>query len=204
VLPLGGDCFSQTEKSFNKVHLLYVGTLQQRNIIQSVKGFHKYVKNNDVKENPEIFYTIIGDAKGNELQEIRDYISCNHLEKYIEATGYVHYNDLYKYFDRANIGVSYIPQTKYFDNQPPTKTYEYLVSGLPVIATRTKENIKILNDKSGVLIDDNADSFAAGLQKIIEKRNLFQSKTIRNLYRENCWENIMNNNLKNYVEKLIQ
>ena len=94
--------------------------------------------------------------------------------------------------------------TKYFDNQPPTKTYEYLVSGLPVIATGTKENAKILNDSCGVLIDDNEVSFALGLQAIVSKRKTFNSAKIRNMYQENLWENIVNNNLKNYIEELIR
>ena len=74
VLPLGGDCFTSTEKTFDHIHLLYVGTLYQRNILQSVKGFHKYLVEQP-DEQAKLFYTIIGDAAGNELQEIKDYIS---------------------------------------------------------------------------------------------------------------------------------
>ena len=202
VLPLGGERFVLNEKSFDNIHLLYVGTLHMRNILDSVKGFHKYLIERSSFERINLHFTIIGNASGNELQEIKDYIVKNKLEQFIETLGYVHHNELYKYFEKANVGVSYIPMTEYFDNQPPTKTYEYLLSGLPVIATSTKENINILNENYGVLINDNSDSFAKGLQAIIAKRNGFKSEDIRKSCEENLWENIVNDNLKNYIDIL--
>ncbi len=203
-LPLGGDRFTIDNKSFKDIHLLYVGTLHMRNILECVKGFHKYLIERKSNEDVNLCFTIIGDAAGNELQEIRDYIFENQLGEVIETLGYVYYDDLNKYFGRANIGVSFIPMTKYFDNQPPTKTYEYLVSGLPVIATKTNENVKILNDLSGVLIDDNKDSFAMGLQAIISKREVFNSEIIRKMYKNNLWENIVTDNLKKYIDTLVK
>ena len=202
-LPLGGDRFALDNKSFKDIHLLYVGTLHMRNILECVKGFHKYLIERASYKDINIFFTIIGDAGGNELQEIKDYICANRLGGAVETLGYVYYDDLHKYFERANIGVSFIPITKYFDNQPPTKTYEYLISGLPVIATKTNENVKILNDLSGVLIDDNKDSFALGLQTIISKRKVFNSELIRNMYKNNLWENIVLDNLKTYFDELM-
>lgn len=202
VLPLGGERFARGDKSFDHIHLLYVGTLHMRNILEAVKGFHKYLCEQPPNNRTDLFFTIIGDAPGNELKEIKAYISKNKLEDFIETLGYVQYNDLYKYFEKANAGVSYIPMTKYFDNQPPTKTYEYLLSGLPVIATKTKENIKILTSNCGVLIDDNENSFAVGLSTIISQKELFASEEIRASYQENLWENIVNDNLKTYIETL--
>ena len=203
VLPLGGDRFAFKEKSFEQIHLLYVGTLYMRNILDCVKGFHKYLIDCRPSDRYNLFFTIIGDSKGNELNEINDYINKNQLEKFVQTLGYVYYYDLNNYFEQANIGVSYIPMTKYFDNQPPTKTYEYLLSGLPVIATNTKENIKILKDNCGVLIDDNEDAFALGLKALIGKRKIFNSEDIRNLYKDNLWENITSNNLKRYIDELV-
>jgi len=203
-LPLGGDRFTINNKSFKDIHLLYVGTLHMRNILECVRGFHKYLIEGKSSDEVNLRFTIIGDAAGNELREIKDYISKNRLEGIVKTLGYVYYDDLYKYFEEANIGVSFIPMTKYFDNQPPTKTYEYLVSGLPVIATKTKENVKILNELSGVLIDDNKDSFALGLQTIISKREAFNSESIRNMYKDNLWENIVTDNLKKYIVELVK
>ena len=203
LLPLGGDSFSFNKKSFDQIHLLYVGTLYMRNILDCVKGFNKYLIGCIPADRNNLFFTIIGDGKGNELNEINEYIAKYQLEKFVKTMGYVYYNDLNKYFENANIGVSYIPITKYFDNQPPTKTYEYLLSGLPIIATKTKENVKIINENCGVLIDDNEDSFALGLASIIAQRTKFNSDNIRNLYQDNLWANITSNNLKYYIDDLI-
>lgn len=202
-LPLGGECFYSGIKSYSKLHLLYVGTLENRNIIECIKGFHTYLKNAREKDKIETIFTIIGDSPGNELQEINEYISRHNLTKAVRTLGYIHNFRLHQFFEEANIGVSFVPMTKYYDNQPPTKTYEYLLSGLPVIATKTKENSKILNnDNCGVLIEDNAGSFAAGLNRIAANRQIFQSEKIRNSYRENLWSNVVLNKLMPYLDKL--
>jgi len=202
-LPLGGECFYSGVKSYSKLHLLYVGTLENRNLIECIKGFHAYLKNVREKDKIETLFTIIGDSPGTELHEINEYIGRNNLSEVIRTLGYIHNYRLHRFFEEANIGVSFVPMTKYYDNQPPTKTYEYLLSGLPVIATKTKENSKILtNGDCGVLIDDNAGSFAAGLKKIAVNREIFNSEQIRNSYRENLWSNIVLNKLKPYLDKL--
>ena len=203
ILPLGGDQLSTDEKSFDKIHLLYVGTLHKRNILECVKGLHLYLKQDAANERVDLLFTIIGDAAGNELNEIREFVAKNNLESFVKPLGYVYYNELNKYFERANVGVSYIPMTKYFDNQPPTKTYEYLLSGLAVIATKTGENETILHESCGVLIKDNIESFANGLKRIIARRSEFNSNDIKKRYQDNLWENILEKNLRVYIQNLI-
>ncbi len=202
-LPLGGECFSETDKSFTHLHLLYVGTLENRNLIECVKGFHLFLKEFKEMHSPEVIFTIIGDSPGNELQEIRAYLKENNLTAHIKTLGYIPNSQLSPYFEKANIGISFIPMTQYYENQPPTKTFEYLLSGLPVIATRTNANVEILNDNCGVLIEDNARAFAKGLKELIGKRHFFDTQKIKELYQDNLWGNIVQNNLKPYVYQLI-
>jgi len=200
VLPLGGESFSQNLKTFNTIHLLYVGTLENRNLIECVKGFHKYIAT--TLNHPPITFTIIGNSPGNELQVISEYIHNNNLGPFIQTKGYVQNNNLHRFFEDANIGVCFVPQTSYYDNQPPTKTYEYLLSGLPVLATKTRENIRIINEKNGLLVEDNSAAFAAGLAKIIEKSGSFDSEYIRSCCKENLWKNIVETNLKPFLSGL--
>lgn len=40
--------------------------------------------------------------------------------------------------------------TEYYDSQPPTKTFEYALSGLYVLATKTRENEKVITNDNGV------------------------------------------------------
>lgn len=162
LLPLGADPVEiPVGKSSSKtdcLHLLYVGTLDNRDIIKCVRGFHLYCRKNKDKEAK---FTIIGDSRQNELEIIKKYVYEHGLENQIFLTGRIPHDQLGTYFQEATVGVSFIPMTKYYDFQPPTKTFEYLLSGIPVIATKTHENKEILKNSShSVLINDNENEFA--------------------------------------------
>jgi glycosyltransferase involved in cell wall biosynthesis len=167
LLPLGADAISPSSaKSAAKtddLHLLYVGTLRNRDIIKCVKGFHKYcVRNLDEQAK----FTIVGDSTHDELVEIKKYVTDNNLENQVITVGRVPHNELETFFKQANVGVSFIPMTKYYDFQPPTKTFEYLLSGIPVIATKTRANKEILiNTSDSVLINDDENEFAGAVSR---------------------------------------
>jgi glycosyltransferase involved in cell wall biosynthesis len=92
--------------------------------------------------------------------------------------------------------------TDYYDVQPVTKTFEYLLSGMPVIATNTSENRKVINQGNGVLIGDTAEDFYTGLKTILKNRLFFDSVKIRNNSMEYTWYNIVDKNLKIYLDQV--
>jgi len=200
VIPLGADVNSEEDKSFNELRLLYVGTFHLRNLEQTILGFSKYYKENNSKINMN--YLIIGSGYNQEEKECEALIKKEGLEKVISLVGPVYHEDLKTYFDSQNIGVSFIPMTSYFDCQPPTKTFEYLLSGMPVIATATHENTLVVNDSNGVLINDTADSFCEGLRKIANNLDAYNSDDIRSASESYKWENIIRNDLKSYLLKV--
>lgn len=91
ILPLGADILSYTNKTFDELNLLYVGTLANRNIIDTVKGYENFTK-----LHPEIksHYDIIGDSSGNELQELRQYVNEKGLNEHITLHGRLPYTAL--------------------------------------------------------------------------------------------------------------
>ncbi len=145
-----------------------------------VKGFHRFYL--ELLSNPSskpIHFTIVGSGSGGEQEEISAYIQKNQLPDVISMEGYVHIDLLHHYFKKSNIGVSFIPITDYYQDQPPTKTYEYLLLGLAVVAIATKENIKIINEKNGVLIQDTTEAVFSGLQVLAKKMESYQPEAIR-------------------------
>ncbi len=98
--------------------------------------------------------------------------------------------------------MSYIPVKPWYDFQPATKTYEYLLSGIPVIATNTYENRQVINEKNGVLIDDNPESFAIGLEKMYNNINCFDQNIIIRSVQDHEWQNIALR-LKNYLNTMF-
>lgn len=187
ILPLGSDIISNKNKKFEELRVLYIGTLNNRNIIQTVIAIDLFIKN---YPNIPITYDIIGD--GEEFQEINDYIIKHQLEKTITLHGRIPHSKLTSYLDQCNVGISYIPIVDYYEFQPPTKTYEYILSGLYCIATATIANKEIINDKNGILIRDNPSDVVIALYKIYLKAKELDSNIIRNTLDNFQWKNIIN------------
>ena len=118
------------------------------------------------------------------------------LTSIVKTHGRIPHFKLKPFFDNANVGISYIPITDYYEHQPPTKTYEYILSGIPCLATNTHENIKIINEINGALCNDNPNSFAEGLMIIHKNELLFNSEEIRETLKNHTWKSIVNNILK--------
>lgn len=183
ILPVGAQQFSDSAINFTKLNLLYVGTFKLRNLDETLLGLKYFVDKH--KNDIDISYTIIGD--GPELGQLIQ-LSCNlKIDKLVKFAGYIPNNELYKYFNNVNVGVSYIPINKYFNFQPPTKTYEYLLSGLPTIATKTQGNLECINESNGVLICDNPSDFCRGLEQVYYSKDFYKSATIRKEIKDKNW-----------------
>jgi len=118
------------------------------------------------------------------------------LDKNVNFVGRKNHSECVEYFDKCNVGVSFIPMLPQFDNQPPTKNFEYLLSGMICIATATNDNITIIKPDTGIIINDNAKSFTEGLIQLHNNRFMFKSNDIRKSYLNNCWEKIVESKMK--------
>jgi Glycosyl transferases group 1 len=198
IIPLGAEIISNTEKNFTNLNLLYIGTLSNRKLEITVEGIAVFLKQNEV----EIYYDLVGSGDSYSLRKIKLAIEKYGLKKIVRLHGRIPHNELKDYLDNSSIGVSFIPLTDYYQHQPPTKTYEYLLSGLAVIATDTFENRRIITTKNGILINDDAMSFARSLKQLKENSNKFNSFEIRNTNLQLTWENIILTKLKPYLENV--
>lgn len=199
ILPLGADIISEKHKDYSKLKLLYVGTFTNRDIDKTIEGFNLFIKR---FPQTEISYDIVGDGNGNELDELKNIVSQKHLTKWIHFHGRIPYDKLSPFFDNSNIGISFVPKTEYFEDQPPTKTYEYVLSGLFVIATSTDSNKQIITSDNGVLIDDTALAFSDAIYRIYLNRNNINELNIRNSLVDSMWPNIVNMKLIPILNKL--
>lgn len=196
ILPLGAELISLQPKRFDQLRLIYIGTFDNRNLADFIKGLYLFKK----KFNIEISFDIVGSGKTFEEQAIKQAIDlaedCD-----IRLHGYLTHDQVKKLFDKCNIGVCYVPITEYYHDQPPTKLYEYLLSGMACIATKTRSNTEVLTEQSGVLIDDTPQAVCDGLHIIYERMKKYNSKQIVNQNMKFHWKNIISHYLLHILNK---
>ena len=201
ILPLGADELSKTDKNFDTIKLLYVGTFLSRNMHETIFGLSKFMKEIS-SENINISYDIFGFGTHDEEELVKNAIKSESLENIVTYHGRKQHHEIQDYFDNCNIGITYVPKVDFFECQPPTKIFEYTNSGMFNLATSTFENKKLIFKENGVLCEDNNESFSKSLSEIYNKKDTFNSKEIRKTLELYSWDNIIHKNLKKYLESI--
>lgn len=202
ILPLGAERMPAKVKRCDRLDLLYVGTLDGRRIEDTVVGFERFLR--DYGAAIAMTYTIVGDGHNGELDGLRRMVQLKGLDDVVRLPGYVHRTRLESTFERCNVGVSYVPICDMYDCQPVTKTFEYLFAGMPVIATATTENRKVVTRFNGVLIPDTPEGFYRGLKEVYARRHEFDSEVVRRSCPESLWDRIVNLDLVPYILDICQ
>lgn len=202
VVPLGADEISSGQRQYDAVKMIYVGTLQQRDIHKTVEGLADFCEK---YPEADIEYDIIGFGLPEEERQLKQMIEKYGLSNKVFFHGRVNYENLKPFFDKANLGVAFVPMTPYYDCQPSTKIYEYVLSGMYCIATNTYENRILIDPINGVLCDDNAMSFSDALVKYykLDKTN-FNSADIKQSMQQYLWKNVIDGKLLNLMTSLIE
>lgn len=195
LLPLGAEPLSETGKIFDTLKLFYIGTFNGRNLSTFIKGLALFQKRSDLN----CTFDIVGGGTQEEERSVRETIvDCG--VKGVKLYGYLNHDEAVCFFDRCNVGVCYVPITDYYQHQPPTKLYEYLLSGMACIATNTESNAEVINDGNGVLIGDDEESVVLGLQTLADRLTLYDSVGIVQSSRSYQWDSIV----KEYLLPLLQ
>lgn len=190
LLPLGAEPLSVKPKSFDKMRLFYIGTFDNRNLSIFIEGLALYQK----QTGNYISFDIVGGGSPEETFTIKDTIE-NSGVKNIRMHGYLTHDEAQKFFDECNVGVCFVPVTDYYQYQPPTKLYEYLLSGMVCIATNTYSNIEVMNEENGVVVNDTAKSVCDGLNELYTNFDKYHSQKIVSQSQLYHWSQIVNNRL---------
>lgn len=193
VLPLGAECYIDLKKKQldpKNINFLYVGTFDGRRIEDLIQAFD-IVKNKlapDVKSR----FDIVGYGEREAVTlEVTDAIGRAQHKDSIVYHGRKSHKEIHELFETATIGFSYVPQTDFFDVQPPTKTYEYIMNGIVCIGTNTKANAQIIYADNGVLTEDNVDSLVQSIEQTVARLGDFNSLKISRTVSDSKWENIV-------------
>lgn len=206
ILPLGADTIisekSRKEKFDNKgLHFLYIGTFHNRNIENTIIAFNNFY--NKYKYTIPIKYTIAGYSNNEiEVENIKSTIGKLNLQNVVNYIGRVKYDEISNLLENHNVGISYIPINDIYNEQPPTKTYEYILNGLVCVGTNTNENRKIINKDNGILTCDDIDSISNAFEQVCLNINKYSKTKVISTLQNYTWDKIVNSILNDIINKV--
>ncbi len=176
VTGVGVEAIEYQDRMFESLDLVYLGALSNRYVHESVEGFARFFQAN--KGRIRMSYKIIGGGVPEAVKLVEVSIAAAGPEVPVQYLGRLDDSDLISVFRTSNIGVVYNRVTPYYTNNISTKLYEYLLSGLPVIAVKNNSMLGVVTPSNGVLIEDSSEGFEQGLHTLLANLGNFNSKAI--------------------------
>lgn len=151
----------------------YIGVLDHRKLPESIKIFRELIKSDE-----NIKYSIAGNVFDKSL------IPDNEFN--IEYFGAIPHDELTYFLNETSFGICFYDKLPRYENAVSTKTYEYIASGIPVIASRTYGNQFIEDYRLGVLIDpDNIEESVEIIKNAIPRCSEMSKNCLNTKYK---WE----------------
>ena len=178
-----------SKKDFEKVNILYLSNMiKEKGYFEVLKLASKYADKN------YHFHFAGGWQNSDDEKEFFEYIKENALEKIVTFHGFVNGAQKKELFEKSNI---FIFPTRYKNEAFPLSVLEAFSYGLPCLSTDEGSIPFIIDDKSGVVVDDLND-LEKGFENIKENYiNIETSKYCRKRYLENF-------SLEQFEENLLE
>jgi glycosyltransferase involved in cell wall biosynthesis len=198
VLPVGAERIETIPAvKSDKIALLCVGIFTGRKIDVTIRGFKMFLDSYD--QRLPVTYTLIGFGADSDIQKVKNEIMRLGLSDRVEFKGEIRQPEVGAYFLNASIGVSFVPVKPIYDCQPPTKNYEYMMYGMPVLATATKFNKDFIKPELGVVTSDTETGFCEGLKEIVSRLGSFDPLKIRQSAGNFSYEKIVGEIVSPYI-----
>lgn len=192
--------FGFAPKDFSTLKLVYLGVLTGRGIEHTIEGLALFLsKNPGVK----VSYDIFGKAKKHEIASLQAVVNEFSLDSVVKLHGFLTQEEASKLIQTCNVGVAYLPNTSYFGNSS-AKTMEYLIAGLPVLATPSPFKNDFIDESTGVIHEDNPQAFAKGLELIYARRFDYNPEEIREKHLKYTMDEIVKTQLVPLFRQLIR
>jgi len=192
--------FGFAAKDFSSLRLVYVGVLCGRGIENTIEGLALFIHRNSTAK---ITYDIFGKAKPSEIYSLRKVISKHSLSSTVKCHGFLTQSEGSRLIQGCNVGVAYTANTGYYGHSS-AKTLEYLIAGLPVIATSSPFKNDFINDSNGVIHDDNPEDFSRALEIVYSRRFEYMPEKIREVNLHFSMDKIVKNQIVTFFNLLMQ
>lgn len=159
------------------IQIVYVGSVSEARgrdvMLQAMLRVSKQLPAGEVK------LSIIG-ASQDELAYCVRFIQEHRLSDYVAVHGRIHGADVPAILHAADMAICLWPVTKWNQFNPPTKLFEYLVAGLPVLASRIRTHTRYIQDGvNGWIFDYSPEALAALIQALPQQRAQLKAMQIK-------------------------
>jgi glycosyltransferase involved in cell wall biosynthesis len=165
-----GSCHKTRFNLQNYTVIVYVGAITPSRKLGILIDMMKILIDKEYK----IFLLMVGE--GSAVQELQDKATLLGLGDTIKFTGQVPYNQVPEYIAAADICVCPVPPDPVYLVSSPSKLFEYMAVGKPVICNQEiYEQYDVINQSGGgVLVDFSAGSFALAVENLVKNPNQMQ------------------------------
>lgn len=129
---------------------------------------------------PDVLFLLIGIIA-------KEFENKEHTQN-LKILGKKEQKELPLYLKAADVLLLPHPDNEY--SQSPMKLFEYMVSGVPILATKLPSIMEVLNDANSVLVEpNNAEALAQGIKKVLQDEQVQKRATQANIDVQNyTWE----------------
>lgn len=132
---------------------------------------------------------LVGGWRGGE-KTAKTFIRENELDPHVRLPGYVDYEEMFRWLRSADIGLALLDRNHY-EGGIPTKLFEYMYGGLPIIGTRVDAAEKFLNEEGYFwpVPEDDVSSQADTVERVLDaKTESAESQARQDVIERFSWE----------------
>lgn len=149
------------------IRLIYIGTVSKergRDVMLEAMSLI-------AKKNISVNLTMVG-ANTEELSYSMQRIKTLNIENYVRVHARVSGKEIPKYLASADVGICLWEDTPWWRFNPPTKLFEYLVAGIPILASNIRTHTRyIKNWNNGLIFNYDANSLANAIIELYLHKN---------------------------------
>lgn len=121
----------------------------------------------------------------------RTYIAENELDDHVRLFGYVDYEDIIGYLSQADVGLALVDR-EHYRGGIPTKLFEYMYAGLPIVVTQIDATNQYLPDDCGITVpQSDTEAHADAVETLLDdpdRRETANKRGPEHVRTKYCWE----------------
>lgn len=171
----------------HEIILAYVGGLDRERGLMNMLKLIAELRRRGI----DVGLWLIGDFQSKEIEnKARRYMGSTGITDNVRLFGYVDYEEIFTYLSLADIGLLLADESR-FERNVPTKFFEYLYAGLPVVLTEIDSLNEYLDPSYCISVPNKESQIVAGVLDMVSDSNEIAQMGKAGHERvksEYCWE----------------